>query len=85
MLEYNGHNVKLLDKLEINLTVDHVGLLEQLKLLMIDYVLKITEHSILHYQLQILLHVVDFSHVSLKDVTEDKLVPHGNGSLEQEL
>jgi len=59
MLEHNGHNVQLLDMQEINLTVDHVGHMEQLKLTMIDYVLKLTVNLLLHYQLLILLRVVD--------------------------
>jgi len=61
MQEPNGHNVQLLDTQEINQTVDHVGLMELLKLTMTDYVLKLTELSQLHYQLLILPHVVDFS------------------------
>lgn len=80
MLENNGHNVQLLVLLEINLIVDLVGLMEQLKLIMIDYVLKLTVNLILHYQLLILLHVVDSFNVSHKDVMVDKLVLHGNGS-----
>jgi len=70
---------------EINLTVDHVGLMELLKLTMIDYVLKLMELSLHYYQLQILLHVVDSSAVSVKDVTEDKLELHGLGSKIPEL
>ncbi len=52
---------------------------------MIDYVLKLTELSLNFYQLQILLHVVDFSAVSVKDVMEDKLELHGPGSKIPEL
>lgn len=72
MLEKNGHNVQLLDSLEINLIVDLVGLMELLKHIMIDYVLKPTVNLIPHYQLLILPHVVVSFHVFLKDVTEDK-------------
>jgi Leu/Phe-tRNA-protein transferase len=59
MQELNGHNVQLLDTQEINPTVDLVGLTELLKLTMIDYVLKLTEHNHKHYQLLIPPHVVD--------------------------
>lgn len=59
MQELNGHNAQLLDMLEINQTVVHAGLTELLKLTMIDYVLKLTEHSLKLYQLLIPPHVVD--------------------------
>jgi len=52
---------------------------------MIDYVLKLMEHLTLLYLLLILPHVVDSSTVSHKDVTEDKLEPHGLGSKIPEL
>jgi len=83
--ESNGQNVPPSDMLEINLTVDHVGHTELPKHIMIDYVLKLTEHSTLCYQQQIPPHVVDSSVVSLKDVTEDKSEPHGLGSKITEL
>jgi hypothetical protein len=85
MQELNGHNALLLDMLEINQTVDHVGHTEPLKLTMIDYVLKLTDNSLLLYQLLILLHVVDSSVVSVWDVTEDKSELHGLGSKIPEL
>lgn len=59
MQEPNGQNVQLLDMLEINPIVDHVGLTEPPKLIMIDYVSKLTEHSTLLYQLLIPPDVVD--------------------------
>jgi len=52
---------------------------------MIDYVLKLTGNSLLHYQQLTLLDVVDSYHVSQWDVTEDKLEPHGLGSKIPEL
>ena len=63
---------------EINPTVDPVGLTEPPKLLMIDYVLQMVLLNF--YQFLILQDVVDFYPVSLWDVTEDKLEPHGLGS-----
>lgn len=83
MPEPNGHNVLLLDTLEINPIVDHVGLTEPLKLIMIDCALNLD--SILFYLLLILLLVVDSSVVSHKDVMEDKLELHGAGLPEPEL
>lgn len=77
--ELNGHNVAPLGMLEINLTADHVGLMEPPKLTMIDYVLKLTELSILLYLPLIPQHVVDSSVVSHRDVTEDKLELLGLG------
>jgi len=77
--ELNGHNVQLLVMLEINQIVDHVGLMELLKHIMIDYVLKLTELKLLHYQLLTLPHVVDSLVVSVWDVTEGKSELHGLG------
>ena len=74
-----------MDTQEINLTVDHVGLTEPPKLIMIDYVLKLTELSILHYLLLIPPDVVDSYHVSQWDVTEDKSELLGPGSNHTEL
>jgi len=85
MQELNGHNAQLLDMLEINQNVVHAGLTELLKLTMIDYVLKLTEHSLKLYQLLIPPHVVDSSVVSVWDVTEDKSELHGLGSKIPEL
>lgn len=82
--ELNGLNVQLLDTLEIKVTVDPVGLMEQLKLIMIDYVLKLMEHLTLSYLLLTQLHVADSSLVYHKDVTEVKSELHGVGSLEPE-
>lgn len=59
--ENNGQNVlQLLDTSEIKLTVDHAGLTELLKLLMIEFVLNQEENKLLYYPLLILLDVVDF-------------------------
>jgi len=59
MLEPTGLNVHpLLDISELNLTVDHVGHMEQPKHLMIEIVLKL---EILHYLVLLIpLDVVDF-------------------------
>ena len=72
----------LLDTLEIKPIVDLAGLSEQLKPIMIDYVLKLVEIIRLCYQLLILLDVVDSQIVSHSDVTEVKLELHGYGSKE---
>jgi hypothetical protein len=72
--------LKLLDILEINLIVVHVGLMELQKLSMIEFVLKLVIP--LYYLLLILLDAVDSFHVSLWDVTEDKLLLHGTGLIE---
>ena len=58
--ENNGQNVlQLLDTSEIKLTVDHAGLMEPLKLLMIEFVLNQEENKLHYYPLLILLDVVD--------------------------
>lgn len=85
MQELNGQNVPVLDTQEINLIVDHVGLTEPPKLIMIDYVLKLVLHSIHLYLLQIPLDVVISGIVYHKDVMEDKSELHGIGSKVQEL
>lgn len=84
--ENNGLNVPLLsDMSEINLTVDLVGPMERLKLLMIDIVLKMEEKIPLYSLLLIRLLVVVSYLVSLWDVMEDKLELLGLGLIELEL
>jgi len=63
--------------LETKPIADHAGLLEQLKLLMIE---DVSQVEIIHYyQLLILLDVVDSYNASHRDVMEDKLLHHGHG------
>lgn len=79
--ENNGQNVlQLLDTSEIKLIVDHAGLMEPLKLSMIEFVLNQEENKLPYYPLLILLDVVDSYHASQWDVMEDKLDLHGHGS-----
>jgi len=86
MLELTGHNApQFLDTLEINLTVDHVGLPEPLKLSTTELVLNPAEKWPPYSQLLILPLVVLSYNVSPWDVTEDKSPVHGLGSERPEL
>lgn len=81
--EQIGRNVPLLsDMWEINQIVDHVGLMELLKLSMIDIVLKMEEKIPLYSQLLILPLVVVSCLVILWDVMVDKLELLGHGLIE---
>lgn len=72
----------LSDTLEINQIVDHVGLMERLKLSMIEIVSKLMEKKLLYSQSLIPLDVALSYHVSLWDVTEDKSELLGVGLIE---
>ena len=64
--------------------MDHVGHLELLKLIMIDYVLLLKERIVGYYQRLILLLVADSLTVCLKVVMEDRSVILGDGLSLQE-
>jgi len=79
MLEINGLIVNLLRKLEINQTVEAVGLLEHVRLCLTEYVLLQNKQIRLEYQLKIYFLVVVF-HV-VRDAMEVIQLLLGDNSL----
>lgn len=77
ILEFNGLIVKLFKKLEINLTVDHAGPSELLKLYQIEFVLNLDNNNKLEFPVKIYSLVVLDYFLVVWVVTEDILMPLG--------
>jgi len=85
ILEKIGKIVKSLRKSEIRQIVAHVGLLELLKLTMIELAFKMEVNPTLYFLLLIQLLAVDLCNVNLRAAMEVKLVVLGTGFILLEL